>query len=125
VATTGRVSVTYNLTRLQSLPTRRQFLLTLNGDEAIDPRTILHRQTYSHPVFDAASLRAQGRRAEINGVQRTWYCGAYWGYGFHEDGVRSAADVCNALGQQAAQLPNPEAAEADTVDAQLYLSGTR
>ncbi len=127
--TTGRVSVTYNLTRLQSLPTRRQFLLTLNGDEAIDPRTILHRQTYSHPVFDAASLRAQVRHGEINGVQRTWYCGAYWGYGFHEDGVRSATAVCNALGQGEStsvcpDAPAPETV-AGTVDAQLYLSGTR
>jgi predicted NAD/FAD-binding protein len=123
--TTGRVSVTYNLTRLQSLPTRRQFLLTLNGDEAVDPRTILHRQTYSHPVFDAASLRAQGRHTEINGVRRTWYCGAYWGYGFHEDGVRSAAAVCNALGQRKSTSVSSDATAPETVDAQLYLSGTR
>jgi len=117
---TSRVSVTYNLTRLQSLPTGRQFLLTLNGDEGIDPRTVLHRQTYSHPVFDNASLRAQKRRGEINGVQRTWYCGAYWGYGFHEDGVRSAALVCSALGNKLSPTFAPE-----TADAQLYLSGTR
>lgn len=83
----GRVSVTYNLTRLQNLPTPRQFLLTLNAASAVDPRTILHRQTYSHPLFDQDSLRAQGQRAEISGVAHTWYCGAYWGYGFHEDGV--------------------------------------
>jgi predicted NAD/FAD-binding protein len=128
-ATTGRVSVTYNLTRLQSLPTRRQFLLTLNGDEAIDPRTVLHRQTYSHPVFDAASLRAQERHGEISGVRRTWYCGAYWGFGFHEDGVRSATAVCNALGQRRSPSASPDAGVPETVtetaDAQLYLSGTR
>jgi len=126
----GRVSVTYNLTRLQSLPTHRQFLLTLNGEDHVDPRTIVHRQTYSHPVFDAACLRAQGRRHEISGVGRTWYAGAYWGYDFHEDGVQSAMALCNALEQHGlppapdagreAVLTDPEAA-----DAQLYLSGTR
>ncbi|MEO7386164.1 MAG: FAD-dependent oxidoreductase [Gammaproteobacteria bacterium] len=116
---TSRVSVTYNLTRLQRLPTRRQFLLTLNGEEAVDPRTIVHRQTYSHPFFDAGSLRAQQRQAEINGVSRTWYCGAYWGYGFHEDGVRSAIALCNALGKQLRPVTDA------TANAQLYLSGTR
>ncbi len=121
-AAPDRVSVTYNLTRLQSLPSRRQFLVTLNDDGAIDPRTILHRQTYSHPVFDAASLHAQDRRAEINGVNRTWYCGAYWGYGFHEDGVQSAITVCNALAQRAGHRVRPDA---EAKDAQLYLSGTR
>ncbi len=118
----SRVSVTYNLTRLQGLPTRRQFLVTLNDDGGIDPRTILHRQTYSHPVFDAASLRAQERHAEINGARRTWYCGAYWGYGFHEDGVQSAITVCNALEQRLAPAQTPDSG---THDAQLYLSGTR
>lgn len=130
-AASGRVSVTYNLTRLQSLPTHRQFLLTLNGDASVDPRTIVHRQSYSHPVFDAASLRAQRRLAEISGVGRTWYCGAYWGYGFHEDGVQSAAALCNALerrglpavSESPARDTAPAASGAD--DAQLYLSGTR
>jgi predicted NAD/FAD-binding protein len=121
---TSRVAVTYNLTRLQSLPTRRQFLLTLNADETIDPRTVLHRQTYSHPVFDSAALRAQGRHGEISGVHRTWYCGAYWGYGFHEDGVRSAAAVCSALKTNLATSPS-QLPERETADAQLYLSGTR
>ncbi|MSR09164.1 MAG: FAD-dependent oxidoreductase [Gammaproteobacteria bacterium] len=121
---TSRVAVTYNLTRLQSLPTRRQFLLTLNADETIDPRTVLHRQTYSHPVFDSAALRAQGRHGEINGAHRTWYCGAYWGYGFHEDGVRSAAGVCSALNKDLEKFLAP-APERETADAQLYLSGTR
>ena len=117
--TGGRVSVTYDLTRLQSLPTRRQFLLTLNDAGAVDPATILHRQTYSHPVFDMASLRALGRHAEINGARRTWYCGAYWGYGFHEDGVRSAIAVCDAMDSR-----HGVTAGTGNVDAQLYLSGT-
>jgi len=104
---------------------------TLNGDETVDPRTIVHRQTYSHPVFDAASLRAQERRAEISGVQRTWYCGAYWGYGFHEDGVQSAIALCNALERRGLPAPSASAArdaaptDSEAADAQLYLSGTR
>jgi len=114
----GRASVTYNLTHLQSLPTRRQFLVTLNTDDRIDPAAVVHRETYRHPVFDAGAIRAQSRRDEISGVRRTWYCGAWWGYGFHEDGVQSALAVCNALG---AGLPGAAAANGD---AQLYLSGT-
>lgn len=123
----GGVSVTYNLTRLQNLPTRRQFLLTLNSHDAIDPRQIVHRQTYAHPVFDRASLQAQERHAEINGQRRTWFCGAYWGYGFHEDGARSALRVCEGLESMAGLPPAPDRAitTGSADDAQLYLSGTR
>lgn len=121
----GRVSVTYNLTRLQSLPTHRQLLLTLNCGKAVDQRTILHRQTYSHPMYDAGSLAAQRRHGELNGVRRSWYCGAYWGYGFHEDGVRSALEVCDALKQQGVVDPLEPAVTSPFADAQLYLSGTR
>ena len=49
---------------------------------------------YAHPVLDAGAVAAQGRQREINGARRTWYCGAYWGNGFHEDGVRSAVELC-------------------------------
>jgi len=94
----GRVSVTYNLTSLQSLPTKNQYLVTLNTNDAIDPDKIIMRTVYDHPLFDAASMAAQQRRDEISGVRRTWYCGAYWGYGFHEDGVASAVPVAEALG---------------------------
>jgi predicted NAD/FAD-binding protein len=108
-----RVAVTYNLTRLQRLPTRRQFLVTLNASERIHPDSVIERITYAHPVFDAASFAAQRRQQEISGQRRTWYCGAYWGYGFHEDGVRSAIAVCDALATQTGDQ-----------DAKLYLSGT-
>ncbi len=94
----GRVSVSYNLTTLQNLPTQKQYLVTLNANEAIDPAKILMRTVYDHPLFDRASMAAQQRRDEISGERRTWYCGAYWGYGFHEDGVASAMPVCAALG---------------------------
>ncbi len=93
----GRVSVTYDLTRLQSLPGPREFLLTLNDTGAVDPRAVLHRLNYMHPVYNHATIAAQQRHAEINGMNRSYYCGAWWGYGFHEDGVRSAITVCDAF----------------------------
>jgi predicted NAD/FAD-binding protein len=86
----GRVTVTYNMNILQSLAAPAQFLLTLNRGDAVDPRKVLGRYVYHHPVYTAAAVAAQGRRGEINGERRTYYCGAYWGYGFHEDGVKSA-----------------------------------
>jgi predicted NAD/FAD-binding protein len=86
----GRVTVTYNMNILQSLIAPAQFLLTLNRSDEVDPRKVLGRYVYQHPVYTAAAVAAQGRRHEINGVRRTYYCGAYWGYGFHEDGVKSA-----------------------------------
>ena len=73
--------------------------LTLNDAEVIDPATILHRIMYQHPVFSGAALTAQKRYAEINGKRRTYFCGAYWGYGFHEDGVNSALAVAKCFGK--------------------------
>lgn len=86
----GRVTVTYNMNILQSLAAPAQFLLTLNRGADVDPRSVLGRYVYHHPVFTTAAVAAQSRRHEVNGVRRTYYCGAYWGYGFHEDGVKSA-----------------------------------
>jgi predicted NAD/FAD-binding protein len=85
-----RVTVTYNMNILQSLDAPAQFLLTLNRNDDVDPRKVLGRYVYHHPVYDTGAVAAQARRPEINGVRRTYYCGAYWGYGFHEDGVKSA-----------------------------------
>jgi predicted NAD/FAD-binding protein len=64
--------------------------VTLNRPDAVDPAKVLRRAAYHHPVFDRGAIAAQRRHAEICGVRRTSYCGAYWGYGFHEDGVASA-----------------------------------
>lgn len=86
----ARVAVTYNMNILQSLNAREQFLLTLNRSEAVDPSKVIGRYVYHHPVYTAAAVAAQARHHEINGVRGTYYCGAYWGYGFHEDGVKSA-----------------------------------
>jgi len=94
----ARVLVTYDMTRLQSLPTQHRFLVTLNDGGRIDERKVLRRFVYDHPVFDAKAIRAQELHARISGVDRTHFCGAYWSYGFHEDGVKSALRVCRDLG---------------------------
>ena len=83
---------------LQSVESPVPFVVTLNRTASIDPAKILRRVAYRHPVFDAHSVAAQHRRDEVNGVNRTWYCGAYWGYGFHEDGMRTAVEVAARLG---------------------------
>jgi predicted NAD/FAD-binding protein len=92
-----RTTVTYWMNHLQRLRARRQYFLTLNRDEAIDPAAVLRRFTYDHPVYTAAGVAAQHRRAEVSGLHRTHYCGAYWGWGFHEDGVVSGLRVCEEL----------------------------
>jgi predicted NAD/FAD-binding protein len=72
--------------------------VTLNRSEAIDPAHVLETIAYAHPVFTAAGARAQARHAEISGVNRTHFAGAYWGWGFHEDGVVSALRVGERFG---------------------------
>jgi predicted NAD/FAD-binding protein len=97
-APTGRVTVTYDMTRLQRLRGDRRFLVTLNRGEAIDPSKVIRTMTYRHPVYTPEGATAQRRWAEVSGVHGVHYCGAYWGWGFHEDGVLSALRVCDALG---------------------------
>ncbi len=101
----GRSTVTYWMNNLQRLRSRRQYLLTLNRTEAVDPAKILRRFHYDHPVYTAAGVAAQARHAEISGVRRTRYCGAYWGWGFHEDGVVSALRACEGIPQRANPTP--------------------
>ncbi|HWB69408.1 MAG TPA: FAD-dependent oxidoreductase [Solirubrobacterales bacterium] len=102
-APAGRTTVTYWMNNLQRLRADRQFLVTLNRGEAIDPEKVLRRFTYEHPVYTAAGVAAQRRHAEISGVRRTHYCGAYWGWGFHEDGVLSARRACARIAPAAEQ----------------------
>lgn len=92
-----RVAVTYHMNTLQRLRAPREFCVTLNHTGAITPSAILRRLVYHHPVYTTAALAAQRRHREINGSARTHYCGAYWGFGFHEDGVNSALEVCRAF----------------------------
>ncbi len=90
----------YWMNSLQSLSINRNVFTSLNSHADIDKNKILVERHYTHPIFNAASVAAQKRRGEINGKQNTFYTGAYWGWGFHEDGARSAAQACELLKQQ-------------------------
>jgi predicted NAD/FAD-binding protein len=94
----GHCTVSYCMNLLQSLDCAEPIVVTLNRTAQIAPQKILKRLHYMHPVHTRASVAAQLRKAQIQGVNRTWFAGAYWGWGFHEDGMRSAVDVANGLG---------------------------
>jgi predicted NAD/FAD-binding protein len=98
-------TVSYCMNLLQGLQSREPFIVTLNRTAAIDPQKILRRMNYFHPVYTTASVAAQQRKPEIQGQRRTWFAGAYWGWGFHEDGMRSAVEVARGLGSQPAIGP--------------------
>ena len=95
------VTMTYHMNRLQSLPVQENYCVTLNANGQIRNEKVLRRFVYNHPIFTLDSMRAQQRWNEISGVGRTHFAGAYWLYGFHEDGVNSALRVARALGVQA------------------------
>jgi uncharacterized protein len=103
----NRVCVTYNMNILQGIDVPGALCVTLNRSEAIDPAKVLRRLTYHHPVFTSAAVAAQARFAEVSGVRNTYYCGAWWRYGFHEDGVISGERV---LAQLAAEGEHEERA---------------
>jgi uncharacterized protein len=90
--------VTYWMNRLQALPGRTQYFVTLNRRQAIRPERILREFTYAHPFFTPAAAAAQARHQELIGHDGISYCGAYWRNGFHEDGVVSALRACEPLG---------------------------
>jgi uncharacterized protein len=109
-----RATVTYCMNILQHLRSRHVFNVTLNGDELVDPRKVLGRYTFEHPVFTLGRKAAQTRQSEILTAQRSSYCGAYWGNGFHEDGVASAMAVCQAISSRACE-PRPADPPAEAV----------
>ena len=82
---------------LQSLSSNRTYCVSLNSDDLIDSSKIIKHLKYEHPLFTVSSLDAQKRKNEISGKNNTFYCGAYWHNGFHEDGVVSALDVCEGF----------------------------
>ena len=84
------VALTYDMNILQTIDAPTKFLVTLNHADAIDKSKIIQRIAYHHPVYLPAGVAAQARHREVNGARRTYFCGAYWRYGFHEDGVVSA-----------------------------------
>lgn len=90
-------TVSYCMNILQSIDAPEPLIVTLNRTAEIDPDKIIARMNYQHPVYTSQSIAAQNRRVAINGQRRTWFTGAYWRYGFHEDGLRSAISVAKAL----------------------------
>lgn len=99
-ASSDRVTMTYCMNKLQDLETSAPYCVSLNRCNEIDDARVVRHMVYHHPVYDDAVFAAQRRHAEISGVRRTHYCGAYWGYGFHEDGVRSGLAVCKQFGRE-------------------------
>lgn len=91
-------TVSYCMNLLQGIESPEPFVVTLNRSAAIDPDRVLRRLQYHHPVYTREAVAAQRRKAQIQGVNRTWFAGAYWGWGFHEDGLRSAIEVAAAFG---------------------------
>jgi len=98
----GLPRLTYWMNSLQAIRSRTDVCVTLNRTDAIDPHEIIERVSYSHPVFTPEGVAAHARHAEISGVERTHYSGAYWGWGFHEDGVVSALRALERVGASAA-----------------------
>ena len=102
-SSSDRVAVTYNMNILQGLDTGKQYCVTLNNDSGIDSSRIIRRIQYQHPIFSVDTLAAQARQSEIN-RGRSFFCGAYWRNGFHEDGVVSALNAVQHFEEQHAQL---------------------
>jgi len=92
------VAVTYIMNILQGIRSPETFSVSLNMNDLIDPKKIIRTMKYEHPVFNEKAFQAQKRWSEISGINRTHFCGAYWGYGFHEDGVKSGLQVLKTIG---------------------------
>ena len=92
-----RVSVTYNMNILQNLKTKKTYCVSLNQTDQIDPTCIIAKYTYDHPIYNYAAMQSQLQHEKISGVNNTYYCGAYWGSGFHEDGLNSGIAVAKQI----------------------------
>lgn len=106
--------LTYNMNILQGIKSDTVFCVSLNQTNEIDERKVLGVYHYSHPVFTAQGVEAQERWKEINGVRNTWFCGAYWANGFHEDGVTSAMRVVESINALPANVHREKTLAADT-----------
>jgi predicted NAD/FAD-binding protein len=105
-----KVIVTYDMNALQQIDgAPATFCVSLNPGDRVDPSRVLYRTKYAHPLYTAESVAAQARFDEVSGPRNTYYCGAYWRYGFHEDGVISALAVAKKLGVTL-DTPVPETA---------------
>jgi predicted NAD/FAD-binding protein len=105
-ASTSAATVTYNMNILQRLQSRHTFCVTLNDESRIAPARVLRRFHYQHPIFTTRRAAAQARHTELLTANRTSFCGAYWGNGFHEDGVKSALAVVEALAPAGCRQPH-------------------
>jgi len=105
--------VTYWMNRLQPLASEQQWFVTLNPTHAPAAHATHYSTSYEHPQFDAAALAAQRALWDIQGAHRTWFCGSYWGYGFHEDGLQAGLLVAEQLG--GVRRPWPQASETSRV----------
>ena len=94
---TNKNCVTYWLNKLQNLKTQEDFFLTLNPIVDIDYKKIIKKVEFAHPLYDMKTIEAQKYLSELQGVNNSWFCGSYFGYGFHEDGLNSGIDVSNKL----------------------------
>jgi predicted NAD/FAD-binding protein len=103
----SRVCLHYLLNRLQRIPFAQPVVVSLNPLQAIDPATIVGEYDYAHPVFDLAAIEAQKRLPLLQGQHHTWYAGAWTGYGFHEDGLKSGLQVGRALLKVIHEQANP------------------
>lgn len=93
-----KLAVTYWMNRLQGIESKRPLFVTLNPHREIAPETVLKRMSYSHPRFDARAMQAQKELWSLQGRGNTWFCGAYFGAGFHEDGLQAGLAVAEAIG---------------------------
>ena len=95
----NQCTVNYHMNTLQGLDAPLEFIVSLNSDHLVDPAKVFLSRRYAHPIYNAATIAAQKRWSQLAGDKHTYYCGAYWGWGFHEDGVNSALRVVEALQQ--------------------------
>ena len=130
-AVESQVLVTYDMTRLMRLPTRTHYLVTLGGEDLVDPASVIDRMEYEHPLYTPASVAAQRRLPQIH-TDRIAFAGAYHGWGFHEDGARSGLAAATHLGlpwttdaDAPAPAPGPTAPSADAVRPGLYRTVVR
>jgi predicted NAD/FAD-binding protein len=100
ISSQDHATLTYNMNKLQGISGSVPFLVSLNAAHIIHSEKIIQRFSYSHPQYTLASLAAQSRQQELNAQSGIYFCGAYWGFGFHEDGVNSALAVCRQLAEQ-------------------------
>jgi predicted NAD/FAD-binding protein len=92
------VSVSYYMNRLQNLQTTHDYIVTLNPGVPIPEAHVINRTTLTHPLYSFDSMKTQPQLKANNGARNTWFCGSYFGYGFHEDAVRSAVEVAQGFG---------------------------